>query len=52
MPENFGKQAIKDVKSELDDIRRKRGKKVVKPLDPVQEFYRHRQDRQNKVRPI
>ena len=50
MPENFGKQAIKDVKSELDDIRRKRGKKIVKPLNPVEEFYRQQGIRPSDLR--
>jgi len=40
MPDNFMRQAVKDVKAELDEIRRKKGKPVVKPLNPVQEFYK------------
>jgi hypothetical protein len=50
VPENFGRQAIKDVKSELDDIRRKRGKKIVKPLNPVEEFYRQQGIRPSDLR--
>ena len=50
MSKNFGRQAVKDVKAELDDIRRRRGKKVTKPLNPVEEFYKQRGIRLNDLR--
>jgi len=40
MPENFARQAIDDVRTELRSLQRKRGKKIVAPLNPVIEFYK------------
>jgi hypothetical protein len=41
MAQNFARQAISDVRAELQEVRRKRGKKVAepgKPVNPVREW--------------
>lgn len=50
MAENFARQAIADVKTDLRAIRRRKGKKIAAPFNPVAALLKQRKQRLDKVR--
>jgi hypothetical protein len=52
MAENFARQAIADVKTDLRALRRRKGKKTVVSLNPVTTLLKQRKQRLDKVRPL